>query len=82
MPCMVKEIVVSLDDLQLLSVKCGDCSTVITLDLQGDKFDVTHCPACHKPFDDALVGQVSMLAQIYKQRRAAKHTISFRVESL
>jgi uncharacterized CHY-type Zn-finger protein len=79
---MVKEMVVSMDDLRSLSVKCGDCSTVITLDLQGGEFDVKHCPACHKPFDDALVGHVSMLAQIYKQRRAAKHTISFRVESL
>ncbi len=76
---MELDAVLTLNDLRSLNVECGECHSAITLALDGNYLRVSNCPACHKPFDDQMVGHISALAQIFQQRRSAKHPFTFRV---
>jgi hypothetical protein len=70
---MHDQIVVSVQDLRLVTISCSHCNTKVTLDLEMDfeppraPFHVpTECPRCGSRFDSAVPRAVEGMYKVYK----------------
>lgn len=83
---MITETVVSIDDLQYLTIHCKQCGTSMTLDLNyagadHDRDDMLGvCSICGIPFDSTLRPNVIGFKRAYEA--LSKHAkVSFRVKA-
>jgi hypothetical protein len=77
---MLKEFVIPFSDLRKVSVECGHCQALITVDLKG-QHNVTSCPACSKEFDPSVKDSLDQLHVLYLHMENAKHKFSFQCAS-
>jgi uncharacterized CHY-type Zn-finger protein len=73
-----KEIIIPFSDLRTVSVECGDCHALITLDIEREH-DVTQCAACNREYEPAVKNTLDRLHTLYLQMKDAKHKFSFRI---
>jgi hypothetical protein len=80
MALMQSQFVVPFADLRYLSIECGKCKTVITVDLDGADCNPSQCPVCLQAFDQASVrGHIQSLATMYKQIKQIPHRFTFKI---
>lgn len=70
---MHDQIVVSIQDLQFVTITCDRCNTRVTFDLATeferprDPFQPPQeCPRCHAAFDSAIPPAVSSMQKVFK----------------
>jgi ribosomal protein S27E len=77
---MHKELSIAMTDLRYLQIHCGHCNTTqITVDLESQHLHVVACPACGQPLDPDVKRDINAFAGVYRDRKNAKDTFSFRV---
>jgi len=79
---MVKEIVVPFADLRMVSVECGNCQTLMVVNLEKEPHVVTFCPACRTEFDPGVKEALPQLSRLYFYAQTAKHKLAFRSQQL
>lgn len=75
---MFRENVVPFSDLRIVSIECGDCHTLILLDITG-QHEVKHCPTCHREFDPGVKETLAQWHVLYLRAEKAKHKLAFRI---
>ena len=69
MPIAHTEFEIALNDLRFFSLKCAECSTVITLDMERGTgqtvFSLTSCPICNRAFDSCVPNILHALHTAY-----------------
>ena len=88
---VIKQIVVSLSDLQFATVICAPCKTEITVDMQQqqrwerrvdrpDSAIPEQCPICGAMFDTSVVRNMELIKSAYNAIRTQKTAIiEFRI---
>lgn len=87
---MYKEQVVTFGDLRYVSVKCPNCKTVVTLDMEEPpEFGVQHdffcpksCPGCRQMYDTAIPRSVDTLQRSYKALSEIADRVTFRAKAV
>ena len=87
MAALQRQMVFSLSDLRFVSVECGNCHAVLTLDMnklsahqeKHEMFVPGGCSACYQPFDSAIEN-LRLFRKYYQTLLPIAPMITFRGE--
>lgn len=65
---------ISVSDLRLATIRCPQCNTQVTIDLDIELYSPgratfrvpRECPRCHAPFDSAIPAALEAMQKVYK----------------
>jgi hypothetical protein len=85
MAIMLQEMIVFVEDLRFVRIRCAHCNTTLVLDLKGafaptkarGSFVPKHCPMCGEPYDGAVQPCVESLHGIYQELLKLEKGITF-----
>jgi len=86
---MRHELELTLKDLRLISIRCGNCRTVVTMDMERKEdvspktregaFSLRNCPICGNAYDSALPSSIDSIHRAYQGvREDLRDLVTFR----